>query len=182
VLVQLVRNHAEVNRLFWATFDDVHVRLASPSDVPVITAMIRELAIYEHLEHEAVATEDDIARALFAENPHVWCHLVEVGGETVGFALWFLNYSTFQGAPGLYLEDLYVRESHRGQGLGTALMVDLARLCVEHGYTRFQWWVLNWNQTSIGFYQSIGAVPMDEWTVYRLSGEALAGFAQRRLD
>jgi len=140
--------------------------------------MIQELAHYEHLEHEAIATEDDIERALFGDRSHVSCHLVEVENQPVGFALWFLNYSTFQGAPGLYLEDLYVRESHRGQGLGNALMMELARLCVDNGYTRFQWWVLNWNEPSIGFYQSIGAVPMSEWTVYRLSGDALHSFAR----
>ncbi|MGA2432751.1 MAG: GNAT family N-acetyltransferase [Acidimicrobiales bacterium] len=141
--------------------------------------MIQELARYEHLEHEAVATESDIEHALFGPNSHVSCHLVQVDGEVVGFALWFLNYSTFQGAPGLYLEDLYVKESHRGQGLGTALMIELARLCVERGYARFQWWVLDWNSSSIGFYESIGAVAMGDWTVYRLSGDALERFAQR---
>jgi len=140
--------------------------------------MIRELALYENLADEAVATEDGIEHALFGDDSHVSCHLGEVDGEAVAFALWFLSYSTFQGAPGLYLEDLYVKASHRGLGIGTALMVELARLCIEHGYTRFQWWVLDWNKPSIGFYRSIGAVPMDEWTVYRLSGDALASFAQ----
>jgi GNAT superfamily N-acetyltransferase len=159
----------------------MHVRNASPSDLSDITAMIKELAVYENLEQEAIATDGDIAHALFGDGSHVSCHLVEVDGEAVGFALWFLNYSTFHGAPGLYLEDLYVKESHRGRGLGTALMVELARLCVERGYTRFQWWVLNWNSPSIAFYESVGAVPMDEWTVYRLSGDALTSFAQRRL-
>jgi GNAT superfamily N-acetyltransferase len=165
-----------------ATFDVVLVRSASPSDVPIVTVMIEELAHYERLGHEAVATESDIERALFGEDSHVSCHVVEIDNEIVGFALWFLNFSTFQGVPGIYLEDLYVRESHRGRGLGTALMVELARLCVERGYTRFQWWVLNWNKPSIGFYESMGAVSMNDWTVYRLSGEALSQFAQRQLN
>ena len=153
-------------------------RPATIADVPVITSMIRELARYEHLEHEAVASEEGIATALFSDGHHVSCHIAEVVGEVVGFALWFLNYSTFQGAPGLYLEDLYVKEEFRGQGLGTALMKDLAQLCVERGYQRFQWWVLNWNASSIAFYRSIGARPMDEWTVYRLSGAELESFAR----
>jgi GNAT superfamily N-acetyltransferase len=157
------------------------VRLASIADVPEITVMIKELARYEHLEEEAVATASTIERALFGADPFVTCHVAQVDGEIVGFALWFLNFSTFHGAPGIYLEDLYVKESHRGQGLGTALMVELARLCVERGYTRFQWWVLDWNAPSIEFYRSIGATPMEEWTVYRLSGDALTQFALRRL-
>ena len=107
------------------------MRSATPSDVVAITVMIRELSRYEHLEHEVRATEDDIERALFARNSHVSMLLVEVEGEPVGFALWFLNYSTFDGSPGIYLEDLYVKESHRGRGLGTALMVELARICVN---------------------------------------------------
>jgi GNAT superfamily N-acetyltransferase len=139
--------------------------------------MVRELAQYERMEQEAVASEDDIAEALFGKNPHVWCHLVESDGDPVGFALWTLNYSTFQGAHGLYLEDLYVREDFRGRGLGVALMKELATLCVQRGYGRFQWCVLNWNEPSIAFYRSIGAVPMDEWTTYRLSGDSLSAFA-----
>ena len=155
------------------------IRPATTSDVPAIAAMIRELAQYEHLEHEAVATEADIALALFSDDHHVSCHLVEVDEHVVGFALWFLNYSTFHGASGLYLEDLYLKEEYRGRGLGSALMQELAKLCVERGYTRFQWLVLDWNEPSIAFYQSIGAIPMDEWTVYRMSGRALEAFANR---
>jgi GNAT superfamily N-acetyltransferase len=154
------------------------IRSATIDDVAAITSMIGELASYEHLEHEAVATENDIAMALFGQGHHVSCHLAQIDNEVVGLALWFLNYSTFQGAPGLYLEDLYVKQDYRGRGLGTALMRELARFCVECGYQRFQWWVLNWNAPSIAFYESIGAAPMDEWTVYRLSGDELRAFAQ----
>jgi len=140
--------------------------------------MIRELAVYERMQDEAVANEESIAIALFGDGHHAWCNVAEEGGEIVGFALWILNYSTFQGAPGLYLEDLYVREEFRGRGIGLALMKELARLCVERGYQRFQWSVLNWNEPSIAFYRSIGAVAMDEWTVYRLSGETLNEFTR----
>lgn len=153
------------------------IRYAKPDDVSAINRLISDLAQYEHLSHEAVATDDDIAAALFSENPHVFCHVAELDGEIVGFALWFLNYSTFHGAPGLYLEDLFVRPTARGLGIGKALMKTLARLCVERGYTRFQWWVLDWNAPSIDFYKAIGAAPMDEWTVFRLSGQQLHSFA-----
>jgi GNAT superfamily N-acetyltransferase len=158
------------------------IRSAVPGDVPSIVGLISDLAEYEHLAHEAIARDEDIYRALFAENPHVFCHVAEQNGEVIGFALWFLNFSTFHGASGLYLEDLFVREQHRGGGVGTALMKELARLCVERGYTRFQWWVLDWNTPSIGFYESIGAVAMDEWTVYRLSGDPLRAFAESALS
>lgn len=156
---------------------DMLIRYAKPDDVSAINRLISDLAQYEHLSHEAVATDDDIAAALFSENPHVFCHVAELDGEIVGFALWFLNYSTFHGAPGLYLEDLFVRPTARGLGIGKALMKTLARLCVERGYTRFQWWVLDWNAPSIDFYKAIGAAPMDEWTVFRLSGQQLHSFA-----
>jgi GNAT superfamily N-acetyltransferase len=154
------------------------IRLAAPSDVPAIVDLIGELAQYEHLAHEAVARDEDIQHALFGENPHVSCHVAEDNGDVMGFALWFLSFSTFHGASGLYLEDLYVRENYRGQGVGTALMKELAQLCLTRGYTRFQWWVLDWNSPSIEFYKSIGALPMDEWTVFRLSGDALRTFGE----
>jgi GNAT superfamily N-acetyltransferase len=153
------------------------IRLATPSDIPAIKGLIEDLAEYEQAREEAIATDDDLHRALFGENPHVFCHVAEIDGVLGGLALWFLNYSTWHGAAGLYLEDLYVRESHRGEGVGTALMKVLAQLCVERGYTRFQWWVLDWNTPSIEFYESIGAIAMDEWTVFRLSGDALNTFA-----
>lgn len=153
------------------------IRSAAPNDVPFIVDLIIDLADYEHLAHEAIAREEDIDQALFGETPHVFCHVAEEEGALIGFALWFLNYSTFHGASGIYLEDLFVRDGHRGRGVGTALMKELARICTDRGYTRFQWWVLNWNSPSIEFYESIGARAMDEWTVFRLSGEALHAFA-----
>jgi len=108
----------------------------------------------------------------------VQCHVALVGDEVIAMALWFLNYSTWQGTAGIYLEDLFVQPEHRGRGVGRALMQTLARLCAERGYSRLQWWVLNWNTPAIDFYESIGAQPMDEWTVYRLSGEPLRAFAR----
>jgi GNAT superfamily N-acetyltransferase len=153
------------------------IRTASKEDVDSILQLIFELARYEHLEHQVVATTSQIEVALFGPTPHVFCHVAEVGNEIVGLALWFRNFSTFLGSSGIYLEDLYVKPEHRGSGIGTALMRELAQICLERGYTRFQWWVLNWNEPSIDFYRSIGAVAMDEWTVYRLSGQALEDFA-----
>jgi GNAT superfamily N-acetyltransferase len=155
------------------------IRLATPLDVPVITELIRELAHYERSALEAVATDDDVAIALFGDAPHVFCHVAELDDEIVGFAVWFLNFSTWLGSSGVYLEDLFVRESARGRGVGTALMKELANVCIERGYTRFQWWVLNWNEPSIEFYKSIGAVAMNEWTTFRLSGDALNDFATK---
>ena len=155
----------------------MHIRFATADDVPIITQLVHELAHYERSADQVVATDNEIALALFADQPHVYCHVAEIDGEVVGFALWFLNFSTWLGTPGIYLEDLYVREQARGAGVGTALMKELARLCVERGYSRFQWWVLDWNQPSIEFYRSLGAVAMEEWTVFRLSDEALLNFA-----
>ena len=152
---------------------DVEIRFARPTDVEAIDALIRELAEYERLSHQVIANQQQLRDALFSATPHVYCHVVEEEHTIVGFALWFLTFSTFEGATGLYLEDLYVRESHRRQGIGASLLQRLAALCVERGYTRLQWWVLDWNEPSIEFYRSFGAVPMDEWTVYRVSGEAL---------
>ncbi|MHB1209144.1 MAG: GNAT family N-acetyltransferase [Acidimicrobiales bacterium] len=156
------------------------IRFATPPDVPVITQLIHELAHYERSADQAVVTDNEITTALFGEHPHVHCHVAEIDGEVVGFAIWFLNFSTWLGTSGLYLEDLYVREHVRGSGIGTALMRELARLCIERGYSRFQWWVLDWNQPSIEFYKSLGALAMDEWTVFRLSGDALQEFASAR--
>ncbi len=155
----------------------MHIRFATPADVPIITQLVHELAHYERSAEQVVTTDEEIALALFGDQPHVYCHVAEVDGEVVGFALWFLNFSTWLGTPGIYLEDLYVREQARGAGVGTALMKELARLCIERGYSRFQWWVLDWNQPSIEFYRSLGAVAMEEWTVFRLSDEALLNFA-----
>ncbi|MDG9702265.1 GNAT family N-acetyltransferase [Streptomyces sp. DH37] len=158
------------------------IRPAAPADVPAIHAMIRELAEYERSLEEARATEEQLRDALFRENPAVFALVAEDdrSGEPVGFALWFLNFSTWTGTHGVYLEDLYVRPAARGAGHGRALLAELARLCVERGYERFQWWVLNWNEPAIGFYKSLGAEPMDEWTVFRLSGEPLRALAAGR--
>ncbi len=158
------------------------IRPATPEDCETIANLIRELAVYEKLGDEAKATADDLRRDLFEEGPLAEAILVEVDGEAVGFALYFFNYSTFRARPGLYLEDLYVRPSHRGQGLGKALLTHLARIAVDLGCGRFEWAVLNWNEPAIGFYKSLGARPMDEWTVYRLDGDALANLAAKDIE
>ncbi|MER5443064.1 GNAT family N-acetyltransferase [Streptomyces sp. NPDC002790] len=151
------------------------IRTATPADVPVIHTMVRELADYEKALHEARASEEQLREALFGERPAAYAHIAEdaESGEPVGFALWFLNFSTWRGVHGIYLEDLYVRPSARGGGHGRALLTELARLCVERGYERLEWSVLNWNTPSIEFYEAMGARPQDEWTVYRLTDEAL---------
>lgn len=136
--------------------------------------MIRELAEYEKAPQEARATPEQLHAALFGERPGAYAHIAETDdGEVVGFALWFLNFSTWTGVQGLYLEDLFVRPDRRGGGYGKALLTELARICVERGYERFEWSVLDWNAPSISFYEALGARPQDEWTVYRLTGEAL---------
>lgn len=151
--------------------------MATEADISAIQRLIVELAIYEKEPDAVEASEADLERALFGADPVAYCHVAEVEGEVVGIALWFLNYSTWKGSAGLYLEDLFVLPAHRGKGIGLGLMKTLARLCVERGYPRFQWWVLDWNEPSINFYKSIGAVAMDEWTVYRLAEDALQKFA-----
>ncbi len=144
-------------------------------------AMVRELAEYEKSVHEAVATEDQFQQALFGENPKVFAHVVEHEGpdghSLGGFALWFLNFSTWLGRYGLYLEDLYVRRELRGTGYGRRLLGTLARECVDNGYGRFEWSVLDWNEPALRFYGNLGAVPMDEWTVHRVTGEDLQRLA-----
>ncbi|MFE4371611.1 GNAT family N-acetyltransferase [Streptomyces sp. NPDC056835] len=150
------------------------IRTATAADVPVIHAMIRELAEYEKALDEARATEEQLREALFGERPAVYAHIAETeDGEPVGFALWFLNFSTWRGVCGIYLEDLYVRPGRRGGGHGKALLTELARICVERGYERLEWSVLDWNEPSIAFYRSLGALPQDEWTVFRLTDGAL---------
>ena len=139
--------------------------------------MIRELAEYEREPNAVVATEAMLHEALFGDSPAVFGLIAEDEGVTVGFALWFLNFSTWLGRHGIYLEDLYVRPEHRGSGHGKALLAELARICVERGYGRFEWWVLDWNTPAIEFYRSIGAEPMDEWTVQRVTGDALTDLA-----
>jgi GNAT superfamily N-acetyltransferase len=157
------------------------IRRATPDDVPEILAMVRDLAEYERAAHEAIATEDQLHAALFGDSPKVFAHVVEhesEGGHRLGgFAIWFLNFSTWLGVHGLYLEDLYVRPDLRGTGYGKRLLATLAQECLDNGYGRFEWWVLDWNEPALGFYGSIGAVPMDEWTVHRVSGDALVRLA-----
>ena len=152
------------------------IRPATAEDIPAIHAMVRELADYERALDAAEATEEQLRDALFGPHPAAFAHIAEddTSGSVVGFALWFLNFSTWKGVHGVYLEDLYVRPQSRGGGHGKALLTELARICVERGYGRLEWSVLDWNEPSIGFYKSLGAVPMDEWTVYRLTGEPLA--------
>ncbi len=158
------------------------IREATPADVPEILAMIHELADYEKAPHEVVATPGLLRDALFGPDPAVYALMAEDDetGAVVGFALWFRNFSTWLGRHGVYLEDLYVRPTHRGHGYGKALLQELARIAVERGYGRFEWWVLDWNTPAIDFYRSIDAVPMDEWTVYRVTGDALGRLAAGR--
>jgi GNAT superfamily N-acetyltransferase len=156
------------------------IRPARPGEAPLVLSFVRELAEYEKLTHEAVATEDMLDAALFGEPARVFCDLAEWDGAPVGFALWFLNFSTFSGRSGIYLEDLFVRPAHRGRGIGKALMIHLARKCVANGWARFQWSVLDWNTPSIDFYRSLGGVMLDEWTVCRISGDALSALARRQ--
>lgn len=156
------------------------IRRATPADVPEILQMVRDLAEYERALDQAVATQEQLERALFGPDPKVFAHVVEHEGDghaLGGFALWFLNFSTWLGKHGLYLEDLYVRPELRGTGYGKALLTTLARECIDNDYGRFEWWVLDWNEPALGFYRSIGAVAMDEWTVQRVTGDALRHLA-----
>jgi GNAT superfamily N-acetyltransferase len=158
----------------------VTVRDARPEDVPAIVGLVRELAEYERAAAEVHLTEELLRTALFGDSPALFGHVAEHQGVVVGTALWFLNFSTWRGTHGIYLEDLYVQPRHRGTGLGRELLRTLADRCVERGYDRLEWSVLDWNQPSIGFYRSVGAVPMEEWTVFRLTDEALTAFAADR--
>jgi GNAT superfamily N-acetyltransferase len=157
----------------------IRIASARPDQIGLIYSLIRELAEYEKLLHEVEATEAGIAAALFSDNPRLFCEIAEWNGEPVGFTVWFLNFSTFSGRYGIYLEDLFVRPAFRSKGIGKALLADLARTCVKNGWSRLQWSVLDWNAPSIAFYKSLGAVMMDEWTVCRLNGPALAALAER---
>lgn len=154
------------------------VRAARPADVPEILAMIRELAEYEREPEAVIATEEHLREALFCDEPAVFALIAESEGSTVGFALWFRNFSTWLGRHGVYLEDLYVRPEFRGRGLGKSLLVELARICNERGYGRLEWWVLDWNKPAWDFYESVGAIPMTEWTVHRVTGDALRTLAE----
>jgi GNAT superfamily N-acetyltransferase len=169
------------------------VRPVRPDDVPDLVRLVRELAAYERAEHEVRLTEEQLTAALFGDSPALFGHVATAGdgagdgtgdgtghgtgdGAVVGLALWFLNFSTWRGTHGVYLEDLYVSPAHRGTGLGRELLRTLAAVCVERGYSRLEWSVLDWNTPSIDFYRAAGAVPMDDWTVFRLTDDALARF------
>jgi GNAT superfamily N-acetyltransferase len=170
------------------------IRPAMPQDVPEILAMVRELAEYERAAHEVESTVEQLTALLFggavegipattpSGAPAAYAHVVdhpdpERGTSLGAFALWFLNTSTWTGTHGVYLEDLYVRPELRGSGYGRGLLATLAQVCVDRGYRRLEWWVLDWNEPALGFYRSIGAEPMDEWTVHRVTGDALAALA-----
>ena len=154
------------------------IRPATVSDVPAILQMIHELAVYEKEPDAVKNTPEMLTEALFGANPRVYAHMAEsAAGDVQGFALWFLNYSTWEGVHGIYLEDLYVTPDARGEGHGKALLQHLAATAVERGYARVEWSVLDWNEPSINFYRGLGAVPMEGWSTFRLTGEALGAFA-----
>ncbi len=156
------------------------IRPARPGDVPAIGRLIRDLAEYERSLPEVTGTEDDLAAALFGPVPAVFAHVADHDDRVAGFALWYLSYSTWQGRHGIYLEDLYVEPALRGLGFGRSMLAELAALCVERGYGRLEWAVLDWNAPALGFYAALGATAMDEWTVHRVSGPALRALAARR--
>jgi GNAT superfamily N-acetyltransferase len=150
---------------------------ATPADVPAILSLIRGLADYERLADYVVATDASLHDALFGPSPAAEAVLASIDGRTAGYALWFQTFSTFEGKRGIYLEDLYVNPEFRGQGIGRALLAHLARVAVERGCTRLQWAVLDWNTPAIAFYRGLGAVPVDDWHIYKLSGDALKALA-----
>lgn len=158
------------------------IERATPDDVPTIIALVRELAEFERLAHEVRIEAKSLHEHLFGPRPYAEAVMARLAGATVGFALFFHNYSTFVGRPGLYLEDLYVRPEYRGRGYGESLIRHLARLAVERGCGRFEWWVLDWNEKAIAFYRKLGAVAMDEWTVQRVAGPALDRLAGKGED
>ena len=158
--------------------EKVIVRVATVGDTPLILEFIKDLAEYERLGHAVEATEADIRRDLFGENPRCFCDIVEADGQPVGFALWFYNYSTFRGRAGIYLEDLFVKPEARGLGAGKALLRRLAQRCMDADLGRLEWSVLNWNTDAIEFYDSLDAMAMSDWTVRRLYGEALRNLAE----
>ena len=155
------------------------IRPATSQDVATLVELVRELAEYERSPDSVELVPEQLDAVLFGDSPTVFAHVAEVEGRIVGMAIRFLNFSTWTGRNGIYLEDLYVRPAHRGHGIGKALLAELARLAVDDGFPRIEWSVLDWNTPAIAFYRSIGAVPMDEWTRYRLSGAALNTFARR---
>ena len=166
-----------VRNLGGEAIEKITIRPARPGDEELILSFICGLAEYEELSHDVEATESSVARALFGSSPRVFCEIAEFEGRPAGFAIWFYNFSTFLAKHGIYLEDLFVRPEFRSRGIGKALLVHLARRAVREGCGRFEWWVLDWNEPSIAFYTSLGAQPMDDWTVFRVTGEALQRLA-----
>ncbi|KJC52939.1 GCN5 family acetyltransferase [Bradyrhizobium sp. LTSP885] len=154
------------------------IRRARPDEAGLVFSLVRELAEYEKLSHEVHASEADIADALFGTNSRLFCDIAEWNGEPAGFAVWFVNFSTFAGSHGIYLEDLFVRPALRGNGIGRALLMHLAKHCLANRWSRLQWAVLDWNAPSIAFYKSLGAELMDEWTICRVSGAALTALSE----
>lgn len=157
---------------------DPRIRRMRPDDVDAVVGLVHELADYEKAPDECHLTAEQLTAALFCERPALYGHVADVDGVVVGCALWFLNFSTWRGVHGIYLEDLYVQPEQRGSGLGKALLTTLAEECATNGYQRLEWWVLNWNTPAIEFYESLGAEAMSEWTVYRLTDAPLAALAR----
>ena len=157
---------------------DHHIRRIEPGDVATVVGLVHELADYERAAAECSLSDAQLHRALFGERAALFGHVAVVEGTVVGCSLWFLNFSTWRGVHGIYLEDLYVQPQHRGHGLGRALLVELARECRREGYARLEWSVLNWNTPSIGFYRSLGAAPQDEWSIFRLTDDALSALGE----
>ena len=158
--------------------EQLRLRAAGEADIPELMRLIRELAVYEKLEHMVSGSAPMLREALFGARPSVEAMIAESGGRAVGFALYFTSFSTFLCKPGLFLEDLFVEPAHRGKGIGKALLKALAALCVERGYGRFEWHVLDWNEPSIKFYESLGATMLTDWKIFRLTGEALDTLAE----
>jgi GNAT superfamily N-acetyltransferase len=158
---------------------DPRIRRVVEADIPAVVGLIEELAVYEDLHDEFQLTEDQLRAALFGESPALFGHVAEVDGQVVGYAIWFLSFSTYRGTHGIYLEDVYVQPSMRGSGLGAAMLAALASECVNRGYARFEWWVLDWNQPAIDFYRSMGTTTIDDVTLCRLTGPALVDVAQK---
>ncbi|WP_339512988.1 GNAT family N-acetyltransferase [Pseudomonas sp. RL_15y_Pfl2_60] len=156
----------------------INVRPATPADMPLILALVAELAVYEKLQDQITSDPQEFANHLFGPRPYAEVLIGELDGQANGFALFFHNFSTFLGKPGIYLEDLYVRTETRGSGLGKALLSTLAKLAVSRGCGRLEWSVLDWNEPAIGFYKQLGAYPLEDWTQFRLTGDALQGLAK----
>lgn len=166
-----------IGRMSMSSPLDIVIRSAVAEDIPAILGFVKELAEYEHLSHMVTATEADLREALFGERPYAEAIVATWRGEAAGFGLFFHNYSTFLARPGIYIEDVYVRPSHRGRGLGKALLARIAAIAVARRCARIEWSVLKWNEPSIRFYRSLGAAPLEEWQMFRMTGEAISRLA-----